>query len=77
MFRGEEIIKMELVEYLGQTVRVTFKDGQILSGKIVDYTSSADNDDEGEYLTIRPQSGKLKGQPIVFYKGDFNQIVIK
>ena len=68
---------MELVDYLGKIVRVSFKDGQIFSGKIVDYTSSADNDDKGEYLTIRPQSGKLEGQPIVFYKDDFNQIVIK
>ena len=68
---------MQLIDYLGKIVRVTFTNGQILSGMIVDYTSSEDNDYQGEYLTIRPQSGKLEGQSIVFYQDDFKQIVIK
>lgn len=42
--------------------KVVFYDGQVLIGKIVDYTSSWDNDDEGAYLTIIPESGKLKGE---------------
>lgn len=42
--------------------KVIFNDGQTLIGKIVDYTSSWDNDDEGAYLTIVPENGKLKGE---------------
>ncbi|MBB1069081.1 hypothetical protein H5S40_02710 [Limosilactobacillus sp. RRLNB_1_1] len=42
--------------------KVVFNDGQTLIGKIVDYTSSWDNDDEEAYLTIVPESGKLKGK---------------
>lgn len=44
--------------------KVVFEDGQILIGKIVDYTSSWDNDDNGAYLTIIPESGELKGEYI-------------
>lgn len=44
--------------------KVVFEDGQTLIGEIVDYTSSWDNDDEGAYLTIIPESGELKGEYI-------------
>lgn len=42
--------------------KIVFADGQVLIGKIVDYTSSLDNDDEGAYLTIIPESGDLEGE---------------
>lgn len=44
--------------------KVVFNDGQILIGKIIDYTSSWDNDDKNAYITIIPESGKLKGEYI-------------
>lgn len=44
---------------------VTFNDGQVLVGRIIDYTSSWDNDDNGAYITIVPESGELKGEHVM------------
>ncbi|WP_076461468.1 hypothetical protein [Limosilactobacillus caccae] len=53
---------MNLTKYrIGSTIKVLFKDGTILTGKVDDFTSSWDNDDEGDYLTIIPLTGRLKG----------------
>lgn len=68
---------MNFVSYLGKEVRVTFKDGAILSGRIIDYTTSEDNDDEGEYLVIRPQSGKLKDRSVAFFENEIESIIEK
>ena len=57
------MIKINLSKFEGQARgKVVFEDGQTLIGEIVDYTSSWDNDDKGAYLTIIPESGKLKGK---------------
>lgn len=42
--------------------KIIFNDGQMLVGKIIDYTSSWDNEDKGAYLTLVPESGELKGE---------------
>lgn len=68
---------MDLASYLGKEVRVTFKDGAILSGRIIDYTTNEDNDDEGEYLVIRPQSGKLKDRSVAFFEHEIESIIEK
>lgn len=44
---------------------VTFTDGQVLVGRIIDYTSSWDNDDNGAYITIVPESGELKVEHVM------------
>ncbi|MRI03758.1 hypothetical protein GIX73_05955 [Lactobacillus reuteri] len=59
------MIKINLSNFERQARgKVVFEDGQTLIGEIIDYTSSWDNDDEGAYLTIIPESGKLKGEYI-------------
>ena len=63
-------------DYLGKHVRVTFVDGQILTGIMNDYTTSADNDDEGELFGIRPESGSLKGQPVEFPPDEVSKIEV-
>ncbi|MFB8530422.1 hypothetical protein [Enterococcus casseliflavus] len=68
---------MDLESYLGKEVRVTFLDGVILSGRIIDYTTSEDNDDEGEYLVIKPQSGKLKDRSVAFFEHEIESIIKK
>ena len=44
--------------------KIVFTDGQILIGKIIDYTSSQDNDDNDAYLTFVPESGELEGEDV-------------
>lgn len=68
---------MDLESFVGKTVRVTFKDGKILSGRITDYTTSEDNDDEGEYLVIKPQAGKLKDRSVAFFENEVDSIIEK
>ena len=46
----------------GSKVSVEYTDGVKLTGIADDFTSSCDNDDEGDYLVIIPIAGKLKGE---------------
>lgn len=48
--------------------KVTLKNGRVIIGKIVDYTTSYDNDDNGAYLTIVPEKGRDKGDYICCYE---------
>lgn len=76
MYLGKELIKVQFKDYFGKRVKVTFLSGNQLIGKIDDYTASIDNDDEGEYLTICPEEGKLKGEPVAFYENEIKTIAI-
>lgn len=48
--------------------KVILKNGRVIIGKIVDYTTSYDNDDNGAYLTIVPKKGRDKGDYICCYE---------
>ena len=48
--------------------KVILKNGRVIIGKIVDYTTSYDNDDNGAYLTIIPEKGRDKGDYICCYE---------
>ncbi|GAB9258614.1 MULTISPECIES: hypothetical protein [Ligilactobacillus] len=48
--------------------KVILKNGRVIIGKIVDYTTSYDNDDNGAYLTIVPEKGRDKGDYICCYE---------
>ena len=48
--------------------KVILKNGRVIIGKIVDYTTSYDNDDDGAYLTIVPEKGRDKGDYICCYE---------
>lgn len=48
--------------------KVVLKNGKVFIGKIVDYTTSYDNDDNGAYLTIVPEKGRDKGDYIGCYE---------
>ncbi|MQW23828.1 MULTISPECIES: hypothetical protein [unclassified Lactococcus] len=65
---------MEIVDYLAKRVKIVSIENKIWIGRVSDYTTSADNDDEGEYICITPESGKLQGQPVVFYPNEIKKI---
>ncbi|MGN0134137.1 MAG: hypothetical protein ACI4AO_05365 [Anaerotignum sp.] len=44
---------MKLSRTFGHQVRVTFKDGETMTGKVEDYTSALDNEPDPESITIR------------------------
>ncbi len=44
---------MKLSKVFGCIVRVICKDGQVLTGKVENYTSATDNEPEPESITIR------------------------
>lgn len=47
---------------IGSKVRVRYKDGDSIVRIVSDFTSSWDNNnDKGDYITIVPSSGNLKG----------------
>ena len=46
---------------IGSKVRVRYKDGDSIFRIVSDFTSSWDNNDKGDYITIVPSSGNLKG----------------
>ena len=46
-------------------IRAIFKDGTILTGRLIDVTSSWDNDDEGSYITFVPAVGPLAGRYVM------------
>ncbi len=48
--------------------KVVLKNGKVFIGKIVDYTTSYDNNDNGAYLTIVPEDGPGKGGHICCYE---------
>ena len=48
--------------------KVILKNGRVIIGKIVDFTTSYDNDDNGAYLTIVPEKGRDKGDYICCYE---------
>lgn len=48
--------------------KVILKNGRVIIGKIVDCTTSYDNDDNGAYLTIVPEKGRDKGDYICCYE---------
>lgn len=48
--------------------KVILKNGRVIIGKIVDYTTSYDSDDNGAYLTIVPEKGRDKGDYICCYE---------
>ena len=48
--------------------KVILKNGRVIIGKIVDYTTSYDNDDNGAYLTIVPEKGRDKGDYVCCYE---------
>lgn len=50
--------------------KVVLKNGKVFIGKIVDYTTSYDNNDDGAYLTIVPEAGPLKGGYICCYEDE-------
>ena len=41
--------------------KIVLKNGRVIIGEIVDYTTSYDNNDEGAYLTIVLEKGRDKG----------------
>ena len=45
---------------IGSKVRVRYKDGDSIVRIVSDFTSSWDNNDKGDYITIVPSSGNLK-----------------
>ncbi|MHA3065790.1 hypothetical protein [Lacticaseibacillus saniviri] len=51
-------------KFLQKKVRIEFTDGQVLTGRLISYTTSEDNDDEGDYYTLRADNGQLEGQHI-------------
>lgn len=44
---------MKLSTTFGHHVKVTFKDGDVITGKVDDYTSALDNEPDPESITIR------------------------
>lgn len=44
---------MKLRQTFGHRVKVTFKDGEVMTGKVEDYTSALDNEPDPESITIR------------------------
>lgn len=58
----------------GDFVHVLFKDGVSISGLVDDFTSSWDNDDNGDYLTIVPESGKFKNLDIQANENEIQKI---
>ena len=65
LFSEKIVAKMDLSKIeLGRMACIYYKDGDKVIGTITDFTSSWDNDDEGAYITIVPENGKLKGEYI-------------
>lgn len=44
---------MKLSQTFGHQVKVIFKDGETMTGKVEDYTSPLDNEPDPESITIR------------------------
>ena len=57
-------------------VYIVFKDGFILTGRVNDFTSSWDNDDKGDYLTVVQSAGKLKGLDIQANENEIKEIKV-
>ncbi|MDN5953048.1 MAG: hypothetical protein L0H99_04015 [Loigolactobacillus coryniformis] len=67
---------MEWFEYLDRRVHIETVNDNHYTGTVRDYTSNADNDDEGEYITVYPELGKWRNQPIALYPMDIKTIEI-
>lgn len=72
-----ELMKFEDLSFERETyVRVIFKDGQIFTGKLLDFTSSWDNDDEGSYITFEPSIGPLKGLGVMGFDYELEKVEV-
>lgn len=67
---------MKWFEYLDRRVRIQTVDDNHYTGTVKDYTSNADNDGESEYITVYPELGKWRNQPITLYPVDIKTIEI-
>lgn len=65
---------MGLVNYFKKQVKITFDDGEEMTGKIVNYTIAGDNDPEEESVEFIPDSGRFEGENIEVYQHEVNEI---
>ncbi|GAX06817.1 hypothetical protein IWT25_02164 [Secundilactobacillus pentosiphilus] len=65
---------MAIVQYFKHRVAVTYTDGEVLTGPVVDYTVAGDNDPEEESIVIIPESGRLKGKEIIIDEHEIKNI---
>jgi len=53
---------MKIAKYIGKHISITFNDGMVLNGRVINYTVAGDNDPEEESIEFIPESGVMKDQ---------------
>lgn len=67
---------MEWFEYEGKRIRAVDIENRVYVGLVKDYTSNEDNDGDGEYITVYPESGEWKNRPMGLYPEDVKLIEV-
>ena len=45
---------MKIAKYIGKHISITFNDGMVLNGRVINYTVAGDNDPEEESIEFIP-----------------------
>lgn len=71
------MIKIDLENYYinASTIKVTFRDGDVLTGKVDSFDPRTNNGID-DFLNITPMSGSLEGLNIGFYANEVESIEI-
>lgn len=65
---------MRIVDYFKKHVKIIFTDGEILTGRVVDYTIAGDNDPEEESIDVAVDAGRFDGRNIEVYQHEIKTI---
>lgn len=65
---------MKLDQYLFTNVRLSFSDGQVITGYIDEVTAAEDNDNGEQSITIVPREGDFKGRPVEVFNSEIRTV---